>query len=76
MTDGEHPVPEHPARLEDQQEDEGQGEEQPQRVQSQVFVLQLDEVGTFHVARVEGDVRSLCSEWPARSKDLSVGLEI
>ena len=62
VTDGEHPVPEHSAHLEDQQEDESHREEKSQGVQPEVFVVQLDEVGLFYIACVEGYSWSLSSE--------------
>ena len=62
VTDGEHPVPEHSAHLEDQQEDESHREEKSQGVQPEVFVVQLDEVGLLYIACVEGYSWSLSSE--------------
>ena len=53
VTDCEHSVPEHPAHLEDQEEDEGHREEKTQWVQSEVFIVKLDEVGAFYITRVK-----------------------
>ena len=62
VTDGEHPVPEHTPDLEHQQEDEGDREEKTERIQPEVLVVQLDEVGTFYIARVKGYGWSFGSE--------------